>query len=101
MARKAMIEKEKKRAKMTELKYARRQELKQMISSQNISHEERLKAIDLLNQLPKNSSPIRKRNRCQFTGRCRGYLRKFQMSRICFREMANSGVIPGVFKASW
>jgi small subunit ribosomal protein S14 len=54
-----------------------------------------------LNKLPKNSSPIRLRNRCQFTGRPRGFLRKFKLSRITFREMAHMGMIPGVYKASW
>ena len=101
MARKAMIEKEKKRAHMTNLKWQKRQELKKIISDLSVTEKERLEAIIRLNSLPKNSSPVRKRNRCLLTGRCRGYLRKFQISRLCFREMANSGTIPGVVKASW
>ena len=54
-----------------------------------------------LDQLPKNASPVRFRNRCKVTGRPRGYIRIFGLSRIKFREMANAGKIPGVVKASW
>ena len=67
----------------------------------NKNIEERLAAVDALNKLPKNSSPTRLRNRCQFTGRSRGFLRKFKLSRLCFREMALQGLIPGIVKASW
>ncbi|MFT5969662.1 MAG: small subunit ribosomal protein S14 [Flavobacteriales bacterium] len=54
-----------------------------------------------LQKLPKNASPIRKHNRCKLTGRPKGYMRQFGISRVTFREMANSGLIPGVKKASW
>lgn len=54
-----------------------------------------------LSKLPKNSNPIRLHNRCKLTGRPRGYIRQFGISRICFREMASAGLIPGVKKASW
>ncbi len=54
-----------------------------------------------LSLLPRNSSPIRQRNRCKLTGRSRGYMRQFGISRITFREMASKGLIPGVRKASW
>lgn len=54
-----------------------------------------------MSQLPRNSSPIRQRNRCKITGRPRGYMRQFGISRITFREMASQGLIPGVRKASW
>lgn len=54
-----------------------------------------------LSQLPRDSSPIRQRNRCKLTGRPRGYMRQFGVSRITFREMASQGLIPGVRKASW
>ena len=56
---------------------------------------------DALQKLPKNSSPIRTRNRCSITGRPRGYMRQFGISRIQFREMASQGLIPGIKKASW
>ena len=101
MARKGSIAKEKRRQKLVSLKWDRRQELKKIVKDLSKSDEERLAAQISLNKLPKNSSPTRLRNRCQFTGRCRGYLRKFKMSRLCFREMANQGYIPGIVKASW
>lgn len=101
MARKAMIEKEKKRAHLTDIKWEKRQELKKIVRDLNISEDKRLEAMLKLNSLPRNSTPIRRRNRCLLTGRARGYLRKFKMSRLCFRELANSGYIPGVVKASW
>ncbi|HQX05002.1 MAG TPA: 30S ribosomal protein S14 [Flavobacterium sp.] len=54
-----------------------------------------------LQKLPKNASPVRMHNRCKLTGRPRGYMRQFGLSRVTFREMANQGLIPGVKKASW
>ena len=101
MARKAMIEKEKNRNKLIQKKWKKRQELKKIILDMNISEKQRMEAVNKLNALPKNSSKIRLRNRCLMTGRCRGYLRKFKMSRLCFREMASNGMIPGIVKASW
>lgn len=101
MARKGSIAKEKRRERMVKLKWTRRQELKEIVKDLTKSDEERLAAMISLNKLPKNSSPTRLRNRCQFTGRSRGFLRKFKMSRLCFREMANQGLIPGIVKASW
>lgn len=86
---------------MVQLKWDKRKELKAIIYDMNRSEEERHDAVMKLNQMPKNSSPVRLRNRCQMTGRSRGYLRKFKLSRLCFRELANSGIIPGVVKASW
>lgn len=56
---------------------------------------------DALDKLPRNSSPVRLHNRCKLTGRPKGYMRKFGISRVTFREMANEGKIPGVTKASW
>ncbi len=101
MARKSLIEREKKRAKLVELKYAKRQELKTIIRSLTASEEEKAAALVKMDKLPKNSSPIRIRNRCQLTGRPRGYYRKFKVSRLCFRELALEGLIPGIVKASW
>lgn len=101
MARKAMIEKEKRRDRQTRLKWEKRQEFKKKISSLDTSEEEREQAMIALNKLSPNSSPVRRRNRCQLTGRSRGFLRKFKVSRLCFREMASNGHIPGVTKASW
>ena len=86
---------------MVKNNWDKRKALKGTILDMNRTVEDRLAAVDALNKLPKNSSPIRLRNRCQFTGRSRGFLRKFKLSRLCFREMANQGLIPGIFKASW
>ena len=86
---------------MVKNKWEKREQLKKVIYDMNKTVEERLAAVDSLNKMPKNSSPIRLRNRCQLTGRARGFLRKFKLSRLCFREMANQGLIPGIVKASW
>lgn len=86
---------------MVALKWDKRQQLKKTILDLSISEEERHDAVVALNKLPKNSSPIRLRSRCQITGRSRGCLKKFKLSRLCFREMANNGLIPGVVKSSW
>lgn len=101
MAKLSSIAKQKKREKMVQLKWEKRQQLKKVILNPSVSEEERADAVIALNKLPKNSSPVRLRNRCQLTGRARGCLRKFKLSRLCFREMANSGLIPGIVKASW
>ncbi len=101
MARKSSIAKQKRRQRLVTLKWDRRQELKKIVKDLSKGDEERLAAQLSLNKLPKNSSPVRLRNRCQFTGRSRGFLRKFKMSRLCFRELANQGFIPGIVKASW
>ncbi|HSX10194.1 MAG TPA: 30S ribosomal protein S14 [Chlamydiales bacterium] len=101
MAKKSQVARQKKRERMVKNNWERRKSLKEAILDMNKSVEERLEAVDSLNKMPKNSSPIRLRNRCQFTGRSRGFLRKFKLSRLCFREMANQGLIPGVVKASW
>ena len=86
---------------MVKNKWDKREQLKKVIYDMNKGVEERLAAVDSLNKMPKNSSPVRLRNRCQLTGRARGFLRKFKLSRLCFREMANQGLIPGIVKASW
>ncbi|SLM48050.1 30S ribosomal protein S14 [Nitrospira japonica] len=83
-------------------KYAeRRHALKTIIKSQRSTHEEKRVAQSALNRLPRNSSPVRVRNRCALSGRVRGFLRRFNMSRIDFRLLALRGDIPGVRKASW
>jgi small subunit ribosomal protein S14 len=101
MATKTWIAKQKKRERLVQLKWDKRQKLKKIILDMNISEEERNAAKNALNKLPRNSSPVRLCSRCQLTGRSRGVLRKFKLSRLCFRELANSGMIPGVVKASW
>ncbi|MEN9343854.1 MAG: ribosomal protein [Chlamydiota bacterium] len=98
---KCWVAKQKKRERLVKLKWDKRQALKKTILDMNKSEEERHAAKVTLNKMPRNSSPVRLRSRCQFTGRSRGVLKKFKLSRICFREMANKGLIPGVVKASW
>lgn len=101
MARKAAIEKQQRREKLVKRDWDKRQQLKKIILDLKTSEEERERAVVKLNKLPRNSSRVRLRNRCLMTGRARGYLRKFKLSRLCFREMASDGYIPGVTKASW
>ena len=101
MAKQSMVQKQLKREAIVKRCWEKRQALKKQISDPNTDHETRLEAIDKLNKMPKDSSYVRLRNRCQLTGRPRGVLRKFKLSRICFREMANTGLIPGVVKSSW
>ncbi|WMY97290.1 MAG: 30S ribosomal protein S14 [Arsenophonus sp.] len=101
MAKKSLEIRNIKRIKLIEKFYKKRKKLKKIISSIQSSDEERWNAILKLQELPKNSSPIRKRNRCRQTGRAHGFLRKFGLSRIKFRESAMKGEIPGLKKASW
>ena len=79
----------------------KRRDLKAKIMKKDISIEERLKLQSKLNDLPRNSSSIRYRNRCRLTGRTRGVYRKFGLSRIKIRELSMSGDLPGVVKSSW
>ena len=83
-------------------KYAeKRAALKQIVHSVKSSYEERYAAQEELNRLPRNASPTRLRNRCRATGRPRGFVRKFGLSRTKLREAAMRGDIPGLVKASW
>lgn len=101
MARKSIIERQKKREYLVELKKEKRQELKKRSMDLSLTEEERSDARVALNKMPRDTCPVRLRNRCQFTGRGRGCLRKFKMSRLVFREYASNGLIPGVTKSSW
>ncbi|MFM2479211.1 30S ribosomal protein S14 [Celerinatantimonas sp. MCCC 1A17872] len=101
MAKQSMKAREVKRAKLA-AKYAeKRAALKEVISSVNSSDEERWDAVLKLQELPRDSSRSRQRNRCNITGRPHGYLRKFGVSRIKLREAAMRGEVPGLRKASW
>ncbi|TWG83443.1 SSU ribosomal protein S14P [Cupriavidus gilardii J11] len=101
MAKLALIEREKKRAKLV-AKYAeKRAALKAIIDDQSKSEEERYEARLELQQLPRNANPTRQRNRCAITGRPRGTFRKFGLARNKIREIAFKGEIPGLTKASW
>ncbi len=101
MAKKCMIERELKRQLLVEKHRAKRDALKKRIKDSTISYEERLQAVSDLQKLPRDSSPVRRRNRCMLTGRPRGYYRKFGLGRNKLREMAMNGEIPGIVKASW
>ncbi|KAF0093841.1 MAG: small subunit ribosomal protein S14 [Puniceicoccaceae bacterium 5H] len=101
MAKKGMIERNKKRIRLVEKHAAKRAELKRIIADPESSDEEFYAAQRKLAKLPRNSSKIRVRNRCSITGRPRAYLRKYGVSRITFRELASQGKIPGVTKSSW
>ncbi len=100
MAKKSMIEREKKRAHLVEKYAAKRAELKEQFR-QAASPAEKLEIHRQLQQLPRNSAPSRKRNRCWVTGRPRGYYRDFGLSRNVLREWAHEGLLPGVVKSSW
>ena len=101
MAKKSKIVREHKLIQKVQKYSALRAELKDVIRNPDSSPEEKLTAVAKLDKLPKSSSRIRIRNRCFKTGRPRGVIRRFKLSRLCFREMALKGEIPGVTKASW
>lgn len=101
MAKKSSVEKNNKRIRMVELYKERRAVLKKATVDLSLPLQERMQAQAKLTKLPKNSSATRVRNRCSQTGRSRGYLRFFGISRIVFRELASAGLLPGVSKASW
>lgn len=101
MAKKSSIEKNKKRARMAKQYAARRARLKAVAVDELLPMEERFSARLKLAELPRNSAPIRQRNRCELTGRARAVYRKFRLSRIALRELASTGQIPGMVKASW
>lgn len=101
MAKKSKIVREKK-LEIFVAKYSNaREKLKNIISDPKSSFKEKELAVNKLDSLPRRSSSTRIRNRCFATGRPRGVLRKFKLSRLCFREMALKGEIPGITKASW
>ena len=101
MARKAMVVKNKRRKKIAERYAAKRKELKAKVIDPNLDPEEKGEAMRQLQALPRDASPIRFRNRCVMTGRPRGFLRAFGLSRIQFRELSHRGMVPGVTKSSW
>jgi small subunit ribosomal protein S14 len=101
MAKKSMLERERKREKVVQRFAKKRAELKKIISSASSSDEERSEALQKLQKLPRNASPSRLRNRCAITGRPNGYYRKFGLGRNKLREETMKGNIPGLSKASW
>jgi small subunit ribosomal protein S14 len=101
MAKLSSIEKNSNREILINKFSNRRKALKSKIMQKDLSIEDRLKIQTKLNDLPRNSSSIRYRNRCKLTGRTRGVYRKFGLSRIKIRELSMSGDLPGVVKSSW
>jgi len=101
MAKKSSINKNNRRRKMVASYASKRAGLKATANDQSRTLEERFQARLKLAELPRNSSPVRVRNRCEITGRPRGNFRKFKMSRIALRELGAAGMIPGLVKSSW
>ena len=101
MAKTSAIQRNLKRIRLTKKYAKKRAELKKIINNKKSSLAERFAAQLKLNKLPKNSSKIRVRNRCEVTGRPHGVYRKLRISRIALRDMASSGKIPGMTKSSW
>jgi small subunit ribosomal protein S14 len=101
MAKKSSIENNKRRAKLAKAFAGRRARLKAAAVNEALSAEERFEARLKLAQLPRNSAAGRYRNRCEVSGRPRGFYRKLKMSRIALRELGSRGLVPGLVKSSW
>ena len=101
MAKKSSIQKNENRRKLVARLSAKRKQLKADASDESKTLEERFQAQLKLAELPRNSSAVRIRNRCEVSGRPRGYYRKLKMSRTALRELGSSGMIPGLVKSSW
>jgi len=101
MAKTSAVEKNRKRTRMAKKFAGRRNRLKAIAKDGSLPAEERFAARLKLAELPRNSSPVRIRNRCELSGRPRGFYRKFKISRIALRDMASTGQIPGMLKSSW
>ncbi len=101
MARKSLIERNKKRQRLVKKYAARRAALKKIAYNRKVDSEERFTAQLKLAKLPRNSSKVRVRNRCGETGRARGVYRKFGLSRSVLRDLASRGLAPGVTRSSW
>ena len=101
MAKKAMIEREKKRSRLVKKYAAKRLALKKVADNKDLPMEQRFTARLKLAELPRNSSATRLHNRCQITGRPHAYYRKLKVSRIALRELGSNGQIPGMVKSSW
>ena len=101
MAKTGMIERNNRRRRLSARDAEKRAALKEIANNKELPMEERFAARLKLAQLPRNGSPTRIRNRCEVTGRPRGFYRKMRMSRIALRELGNQGLIPGLVKSSW
>jgi small subunit ribosomal protein S14 len=101
MAKTSSIEKNKRRRKLVARYANKRAELKRVANDESLTLEERFQARLKLAALPRNSAAVRIRNRCEISGRPRGYYRKLKMSRIALRDLASMGLVPGMVKSSW
>jgi len=101
MAKLSSVNKNNRRIKLSTKFYKKRKELKKIIMNKKLPLEERFKAQQKLSNLPRNSSIVRVRNRCQITGRPHGVYRKLKISRIALRQLGLEGKIPGMIKSSW
>ena len=101
MAKKSSIEKNNRRKRMTKNAAPKRERLKAIIADKKVPMEERFAATLKLAEMPRNSSATRIRNRCEVSGRPRGYYRKHKLSRIALRDLGSKGLIPGLVKSSW
>ena len=101
MAKLSAVNKNKKRIKLSEKMFKKRQNLKKIIMDKKLPFEERFKAQQKLSKMPRNSSKTRVVNRCQITGRPHGVYRKLKISRIALRQLGLQGKIPGLVKSSW
>jgi small subunit ribosomal protein S14 len=101
MAKLSSINKNERRKKLVQKSAAKYAKLKEIADDESKDETERLIARLKMAELPRNANPTRIRNRCELTGRSRAYYRKFRLSRIMLRELANKGLIPGVTKSSW
>jgi small subunit ribosomal protein S14 len=101
MAKKSSVEKNNRRRRLAKKYSGRRGRLKAIARDKNRPMEERFAATLKLAELPRNSAPSRVRNRCEMTGRPRGYYRKHKLSRIALRQLGSQGLVPGLLKSSW
>ncbi|GBF27344.1 30S ribosomal protein S14 [bacterium MnTg02] len=101
MAKKSAIERNRKRRRLANKFEARRSRLKAIAKDESYPAEERFAARLKLSEIPRNSSRTRIRNRCELSGRPRGYYRKLRISRIALRELSSQGLVPGMVKSSW
>ena len=101
MAKKSAIENNKRKIKLVKAFAARRARLKARASDESLSPDQQIEARLKLAELPRNSAAGRVRNRCEISGRPRGFYRKLKMSRIALRELGSRGLVPGLVKSSW
>jgi len=101
MAKLSSVNKNERRKKLVKQYAPKFAKLKAIANDESLDETERLIARLKMSELPRNANPTRIRNRCELTGRPRGYYRKFRLARVMLRELANKGLIPGVTKSSW